>query len=243
MTGTCRPYYTPPGMDAIIAALDGEIAAVRNAMKHVTERHGSTGPVVTGTLNGRPVVTARAGVGKVMAAMCTQEIISNYQPGRIIVLGIAGALSSELAVGDTVLGEGLMQYDMDASALGFAVGEVPYTPYRVLHSDPDMLATAELVPSALGRVLRGRILSGDRFLTQANTATLEFLRTELGGDAVEMEGAAAALVASVHRIPFLVMRTISDHVADKPRIKLDRFLAEVSQNNLRFVAALLNPPL
>ncbi len=229
-------------MDAIIAAMDGEIAAVRAAMEHLTERPGTAGSVATGTLYGRPVVTARSGVGKVMAAMCTQEIISNYQPGRIIVLGIAGALHEQLSVGDVVLGEDVLQYDLDATALGFALGEVPYTPYRLLHCDPDMLATASLVSSTLGTVRRGRILSGDRFVSniaESDPELLSVLREDLAGDVVEMEGAAIALVATVNRIPFLIIRTISDHVTARPTIQLKQFLRQTSQNNLRFVAALL----
>lgn len=236
-------YYTHRSMDAIIAAMDGEIAAVRAAMEHVTEHPGAAGSVATGTLYGRPVVTARSGVGKVMAAMCVQEIISNYQPGRIILLGIAGALHGRLSIGDIVLGEDLLQYDLDATALGFAVGEVPYTPHRFLHSDPDMLATAALVGSELGVVRRGRVLSGDRFVSNLGDSDhdlLHLLRDELAGDVVEMEGAALALVATVNRIPFLIIRTISDHVTAKPSIPLNRFLRQVSQNNLRFVAALLD---
>lgn len=225
--------------------MDGEIAAVRAAMEHLTERPGTAGSVATGTLYGRPVVTARSGVGKVMAAMCAQEIISNYQPGRIIVVGIAGALHERLAIGDVVLAEDVMQYDLDATALGFALGEVPYTPYRLLHSDPEMLATAALVASRLGAVSRGRILSGDRFLSnigESDPNLLSLLQEDLAGDVVEMEGAAIALVATVNRIPFLIIRTISDHVTAKPSIRLKQFLKQTSENNLRFVAALLGAP-
>ncbi|MCA1754525.1 MAG: 5'-methylthioadenosine/adenosylhomocysteine nucleosidase, partial [Spirochaeta sp.] len=65
-------------MNAIIAAMDGEIAAVRQQMEHVSEWPGVGGPVAVGTLFGKPVVLARSGVGKVMAAICTQQMISNY---------------------------------------------------------------------------------------------------------------------------------------------------------------------
>ncbi|MFN2312356.1 MAG: 5'-methylthioadenosine/adenosylhomocysteine nucleosidase [Spirochaetia bacterium] len=232
-------------MDAIIAAMDGELAAVRAAMKDVTEHSGAVGSVARGTLYGRPVVVARSGVGKVMAAMCAQEIISTYQPERIILIGIAGALHEQLSIGDTVLGADVLQYDMNATALGFAVGEVPYTPYRFLHSDPAMLATASTVDSSLGAVLHGRILSGDRFVSnigESDPALLCLLQEDLSGDVVEMEGAALAFVATVNCIPFLIIRTISDHVTAKPSIRLKQFLRQTSQNNLRFVAALLDAP-
>lgn len=258
MTVTCGVYYIHASMDAIIAAMDGEIAAVRAAMEHRTEEppqdvgnvaeggaRAAFGNVATGSLYGRPVVVACSGVGKVMAAMCAQHIISTYQPARIILLGIAGALHEKLSIGDIVLGEDLLQYDLDATALGFAVGEVPYTPYRFLHSDPDMLATAALVHSELGAVHRGRVLSGDRFVSNLGNADhglLHLLRDELAGDAVEMEGAALAMVATMNRIPFLIIRTISDHVTAIPSIRLTRFLRQVSQNNVRFVAALLDAP-
>lgn len=226
-------------MDAIIAALDGEIVAVRQQMEHVSERPGSTGQVAVGTLFGKPVVVARSGVGKVMAAICTQQIISNYQPARIIVVGIAGAIAPELSIGDVVIGDELLQHDLDATALGFAVGQVPYTPYRVLHSDPAMVSAALLVESELGKVSTGRILSGDRFITGADQETLRWLRDDLSGAALEMEGAAVALTATVSRVPFVVIRTISDLIGAKPDINLNQFLRQVSSNNLHFIAALL----
>ena len=60
------------------------------------------------------------------------------------------------------------------------------------------------------RVVAGRILTGDQFITAAEAVRLERLRS-LDGIAVEMEGAAVALVATVNRVPFLIIRSISDH--------------------------------
>ena len=47
-------------------------------------------------------------------------------------------------------------------------------------------------------------------ITATDAARQERLRS-LQGTAVEMEGAAVALVATVNRVPFAIIRSVSDH--------------------------------
>ncbi|MCZ6457685.1 MAG: 5'-methylthioadenosine/S-adenosylhomocysteine nucleosidase, partial [Actinobacteria bacterium] len=62
-------------------------------------------------------------------------------------------------------------------------------------------------------VHRGLILSGDRFIdNDADRAELRSLFPD--ALAVEMEGAAVAQVCAEHRIPFVVIRAISDAADD-----------------------------
>jgi len=85
----------------------------------------------------------------------------------------------------------------------------------------------------------GRILTGDRFVTHESIGHLLELKTELGGDAVEMEGAAVAQACIIHQIPFLIIRTISDKAnADSP-IDFPRFLPVVAHNSFAVVKHIL----
>lgn len=222
----------------LLGALDAE---TESFVSHLQEQHVLTaGGLVahTGSLFGKQVVVCKSGVGKVFAAMTTQWLIHEFNPAAIIFTGVAGALNPSYEVGDIVLAKDCVQYDMDARGLGFPIGNIPYTEYRFFNADERLLKAA-VVADLEHRIHVGRILTGDRFITHDEAAYLQNIRQELGGDAVEMEGAAVAHVCSVHRVPFLLIRTISDKAnADSP-VDFPRFLPTVAKNSFAMVKHLL----
>jgi adenosylhomocysteine nucleosidase len=156
-----------------------------------------------------PVLVVRCGVGKVHAAMTAQRVIDEFKVDAIIVTGVAGALAPDLEPGDAVVARDVIQHDMDCTALGFARGEVPFTGERIFTCDPTLVASA--LTAKVGHKLRaGRILAGDRFVTHSDKECHAYMTGELAGDAVEMEGAAVGQVCARNKIPFVVVRTISD---------------------------------
>jgi 5'-methylthioadenosine/S-adenosylhomocysteine nucleosidase len=197
-------------MTVVLGALDGEIKELVEAVTDRREESWHGHHFHRGTLAESPVVVARSGVGKAYSAAVAQHLIDRYQPERLIFTGVAGALNPDYEIGDIVVARDCMQYDLDASDVGFARGEVPYTGLRELACDPELVRVASSVPTETEGVHVGRILTGDRFVTTADKEEYAFLRQELFGDAVEMEGAAVGLVATVNEIPFVVIRTISD---------------------------------
>ncbi|AHC16250.1 5'-methylthioadenosine/adenosylhomocysteine nucleosidase [Salinispira pacifica] len=232
----------------LLGAMDGEIEEIRNALNSREEIIiGGWLRAYRGTLEGRPVVLAKSGVGKAMCAMSTQaifdhiareEIPSNAaprKPGALIFTGLAGSLNPELHIGDTLIAADCIQHDLDATALGIKRGTVPYSSHRFLESDPDLLAAAEGYRPESGRVHRGRVLTGDQFIARRNDPQYAYLREELEGDGVEMEGAAAALCAKVNSVPFLLARTISDEADGKAEVKFREFLIRASQNSLKLL--------
>jgi adenosylhomocysteine nucleosidase len=157
---------------------------------------------------------ARTGVGKVQAALLTQHLVDTYRPDRIVMVGVAGALDERLEVGDLVIATGTLQHDMDVTTLGFAPGAIPYTSYREIPCDPDLVARAgALVAAGDESIYSGLVVSGDQFIDDL-ARRAELARTH-GALCVEMEGAAVGLVAQVNRIPFCLLRVISDHADGK----------------------------
>ena len=71
-------------------------------------------------------------------------------------------------------------------------------------------------------------------------ATHQYMTDELKGDAVEMEGAALALVASRNDIPFLVIRTISDRADGSAPCDFNRLLPIVAGNSCTIVRGVLD---
>lgn len=225
-------------MTAIFGALDAEIDAFVDTMRTDTTEKWNEFVFRAGSIGGRPVVVAKSGVGKSLAAMLTQRAIDAFSPQRIILTGVAGSINPAIDIGDTVIARDCLQYDMDVTALGFRLGEIPYSPYHVLRCDSELVERALGTPDG-AKVHVGRVLTGDRFLVQSMMDAHRYLREKLAGDVVEMEGASVGLVATVNKIPFIIIRTVSDKADSNARVDFARFLPRASSNSLAFVRHIL----
>jgi adenosylhomocysteine nucleosidase/adenosylhomocysteine/aminodeoxyfutalosine nucleosidase len=226
-------------MIAIIGALDGEIAEFLAALENKKEEIWTDFTFYTGVIEKKEVIVTKSGVGKVMAALAAQHLVDVYKPEAIVFTGLAGGLNLNLEIGDTLVAEDCVQHDLNAISLGFKRGEVPYTPYRILGCDKKLLDLAlQYVPES-GKVMKGRILTGDQFITNRTLKSLQYLYDDLAGDAVEMEGAAVGLVATVNRIPFLLVRIISDKADSSANTDFKAFVPKASRISLQFIRHVL----
>jgi adenosylhomocysteine nucleosidase len=160
-------------------------------------------------IEGKEVVLAVSGVGKVNAARVAEAMILKYNPDFIINTGVAGGLNPELSIGDIVLSRELVQHDMDTSALGDPVGFLSTPPLVYLPANTDLLKKAEKAAAELNfKTISGIIASGDKFVSEETDR--ERIIENFSADACEMEGAAIAQVCYLSGVPFLVIRAISD---------------------------------
>ncbi len=209
----------------ILGAMKGEIAAYLKLSQAVVDQTWNKTIFYRGEISHRSIILSCTGVGKSMAAMTTQKAIDLFQPSHILFTGLAGALHPEYQIGDIVLGRESIMYDMDASSLGFARGEIPYAKIREILGDTKILSIASNYVSESQKIHIGRILTGDLFV---NTDYKNKLRQNFDGDAVEMEGASVGLVAMYNQIPHLLIRIISDQADGRAKIDFQRFLPEAS---------------
>ncbi len=226
-------------MIAILGALDGEIETITRALREYTTHRFGTYEFRTGTIDRVEVVVGKSGVGKARAAMVTQYLIDHFPLTKLVFTGLAGSINPDIRIGDTLVATDCLQHDIDASPLGFARGEIPYEGVRVFAADPELVERASQVLPASGRVHRGRILTGDQFIDRNGLQSMNYLRTDLAGDAVEMEGASVASVCSFNGIPFCLVRTISDEANQDAKVDFERFLPVASANSMHFIRALI----
>ena len=223
----------------IITALQEELDAFRGAHELTPVSEEGPAPSFRFRYGTAYVTLLRGGVGKASAAMVAQYAVDHFRPEYLVMTGIAGGLGGHLALGDVVVSRDCVQHDLDVTALGFPLGQVPFTEHRFLAADPRLVELALTTPVPGQRVVAGRILTGDQFITAADAARMERLRS-LAGAAVEMEGAAVALVATVNRIPFVIIRSVSDHADAAAPADFGAWLRRAAANSYTVCAGILH---
>lgn len=208
----------------IIGAMELEVETLKAAMT-VTNKITKAGmDFFQGTLKEVPVVIVRSGVGKVNAAICVQILADIFQVTHLINTGVAGSLNAALNIGDIVLSKDVIHHDVDATIFGYAPGEVPQLGLREFPADADMIQLAltacrEVNPDI--NVTAGRVVSGDQFISSKEVKN--HLIETFHGDCAEMEGAAIAHASYLNRIPFIIIRAISDKADDSAEMDYPAF--------------------
>lgn len=241
---------------AVLGAFDAEVELIHAAMTAPRDTAFLGVEFTLGNLGTRRVVLARAGIGKVNAAVTTALLIEHFRPEEVIFTGIAGAVNPELNPGDIVVGEKTAQHDYftltdegpeengtrnpvtgERNPLYFPAGE------RLLRLARDAGARVKLekIPFDDGprapSITNGIIVTGDVFI--ASEAKKRELRARFSADAVEMEGAAVAQVCYFSEVPCLVVRSISDRADASARVDFERFYRVAANNSAAFVLALI----
>ena len=90
-------------MLGIIGAMDIEVNDIIAKMENPEEKTISSIKFTSGTINGTQCVIAKCGIGKINAAVCTQTMILEYQPDKILNTGIAGSTSNKTHIGSVVI--------------------------------------------------------------------------------------------------------------------------------------------
>lgn len=217
-------------MTGIIGAMDEEVSSLqaRLSAARVTTIAGMD--FYEGSLDGAETVVVKSSVGKVNAAACAQILIDRFHADRIINTGVAGSLDAGIDIGDIVISTDAVQHDLDATALGFARGEIPYSDMSVFPADEELRRCAlKAVKAAAQEVcaFEGRVCSGDQFI--ASRAQKEAIVSALGGLCCEMEGAAIAQVCHLNKIPFVIIRAISDKADDSEEMSYAEFVRSAAE--------------
>ena len=222
----------------IVSAIKEEIQDFLDYFKEV--KIEKNGKFITYHTNyySTPLILSTSGVGKVSAAMTTQYLINKFEPEIILFTGIAGALNSTYEIGNIIIANTCIQYDIDASELGFSPGTIPYTDYKTFSSDHKLLDLAKKIKTK-NAIHFGTILTGDQFISHKKRINYQHLFDYFKGDAIEMEGAALAHVCTHNNLPFLVIRTISDKADETAPKDFNAFLKIASRNNFVFIEELL----
>lgn len=222
---------------AIIGAMREEITPL---LKHFSDYEsveigGNTFYKIT--QNNRNIIIAYSKIGKIHASLTCATMILHFGAECVIFSGVAGGLRADLAVGDTILATSLCQYDVDITAFGHPLGFIPESKI-FFETNANLNTIAKRVAKAQKIDLKeGIIASGDCFI--ADSAKKQWIVEHFNAAAVEMEGVSIAVVATELKVPFCVIRSISDSADGNANISFDEFLEQSAQKSARFVLAMI----
>ncbi|SLM92171.1 5'-methylthioadenosine nucleosidase / S-adenosylhomocysteine nucleosidase [Brachybacterium faecium] len=167
---------------------------------------------VRGTLAGSPALVVTTGIGIAAASAAATWAILDAAPSLVVAAGSCGGLAADVEVGTLIVGESFTYSIADATAFGYAPGQVPGGPERFTAPQERVDAAEEAARRAAGqagpRVRRGLMLAGDAFVTAEIAAVMrERFPHALSAD---METTASARTAEALGVPFVALRAVSD---------------------------------
>jgi len=232
----------------IMGAMQEEVHCITELMTSLKEIEWGKRVYYTGRIKGIKTVVVFSRWGKVAAATTVTTLIHHFKITELIFTGVAGAIHPDLNIGDVVIGDRFFQHDMDARPL-MKQFEIPLLGVMGFKSDRVKVKRAKEIVSSLferkhletvinrnelnrflinnPRCYVGDIASGDRFFSNIKDKhqLRRMLPTVL---CVEMEGAAVAQVCYEYKIPFSIIRTISDGADENSEQDFSSFIKRIS---------------
>lgn len=213
----------------IVLAMNEELNAIRKYLQDEKKTSIFNLDFYDGYIANTNCVLVECGVGKVNAARTTQILIDNLKVDVIINIGVAGGVTNELKIGDIVIGNKLVQHDFDITSFGHEKGFISGVG-KYIPSDAKLVSLVkEVIQHDTFKninILEGVIASGDIFCTDSKMANK--IHHKFDALCVEMEGASIAQVCYLCKVPFIVLRSISDTPNGNNEIDFNQFLEESS---------------
>lgn len=220
-------------MIAIIGAMQQEVDELLKLSENFKEIviHGTK--FYTGRLSATEVVVALSGVAKVAAAMTTTCLFENFDVSGVINIGTAGGLKSEQEVLDVVVSSEVAHHDVDITAFGIKRGFGERFSYT---ADPAFVkVVSDMVKEGEHRVWIGPMVSGDQFIHRQEQVD-RILADFASANCVEMEAAAIAQVCDHYKVPFVVIRSLSDiTVKDDNHLSFEEYLSVAAKRSAQWV--------
>jgi len=185
----------------------------------------------------KDLVLAYSKIGKVNAATTATILIEKFGAKKILFSGVAGAIDSDLKIGDLIIATKTCQHDVDLTVFGYEPGFIPESQVY-FDCDKNLNEIAKKVAKKLNMKLKeGIIASGDQFIHSKEKK--EWIAKTFKASAIEMEGGAVGCVTWTLDVPFFMLRAISDTAEEGAGVDFDEFLEESSKISAKFLIEML----
>lgn len=220
----------------IMGAVEEEVWLIIDNMSQARESRWNEQTLYQGTIKDQDVIVMPTGVGKAKTAASVQFLLDHFPIEAIIFTGVAGAINPDLKIGDIIICQKTAQHDFDIGGKGIL--EDMRTPW--FEADPKLVELAARAGQDLelgDRVRIGAVLTGDQ--TIIDSQKRKWLWQTFQGDCVEMEGAAVALVCSLNKVPFVLIRAITDLADENAREDFGRTMSQAAIDSATIVLGML----
>ena len=232
---------------AIVCATDAEYEELQHMMAAPWTIDIAGRTFLSGKIDGLECVVNKCGVGKISASATAQILIGKFECSALIFVGVAGSLNNEVDPGDIVVSSSLQHWDVDFSSISESKEkcEIPHTKCVEFNANEDMKkwaleASEDLISKIksgnsnvlmsdlekLGikapKVHTGIIATGDAFICSFDQKD-KVKSCAPAAMCVEMEGVAVAQCCSELKVPFVVVRIISDRADCEGTMDYDMF--------------------
>ncbi|HVU51714.1 MAG TPA: hypothetical protein VHL80_13555 [Polyangia bacterium] len=216
-------------LTAIVAAMDEEVAPLRERL--VARASGSLcgRPLAFGRLGSAPVVLLVTGEGARNARGGLTSLLAQFPVSRILVAGVSGGLTPDVDVGSLVIGGRVVDV-LDGSVRG-ADEALVEAALRACHAPRGVLVTAP------------RIADSAEEKERLREAATRACGGAAAPSAVDLESSIFADVAAGAGVPWVALRAISDTAGESVPALLNRSRDEGGAiRRSRVVLGLLGDP-
>ncbi|WP_297276538.1 5'-methylthioadenosine/adenosylhomocysteine nucleosidase [uncultured Brachyspira sp.] len=227
---------------AIIGAMDSEITNFKGMIENIEEIEIANIIYYKGTLCGKNIVLLKSGIGKVNAAIATTIAIERFNVEKIIFTGVAGSGNPDYDISDIVISKDLIEHDFDTSALDGDELTILVKGYdkNYYPADNSLIQLAKESAQKVitdNKVYVDTIATGDQFVGDNNK--VKQIHNKFKAGAIEMEGAAVAHAALMYKVPFVVIRSLSDKADSDAVVDFPKFVVKSAQNSMKIVVEML----
>ncbi len=226
---------------ALLSAMPEEIGNTIENLENLTSTDYGDLKVYRGRLKNKVsnyesvyVTLAWSGWGKVSASRAITRVLAGANKIDLIIFtGVAGSANRDIKQWDIVIAQEVIQHDMDARPI-FERFVLP--PLNKAKLESDTYLTSSIFDSLtkslnegflrkFGNIKKGLIATGDKFIS--DEGVINKLKHEIPNlDAIEMEGGAVAQVAEQEKVPWIIIRVISDGADSNSAVDFDQFLKD-----------------
>ena len=129
---------------------------------------------------------------------------------------------------------------MDVTGLGYKKGVIPDQDVSIFIADEKTRKIAKESCEKVNTdifVFEGRVVSGDQFVSGREKK--DMIKEEFDGLCTEMEGASIAHVSYLNKVPFLIIRAISDKADDSANEDYPSFQKKAIRHSVALVKEMI----
>ncbi len=219
--------------DVIIISADAEWQIVKKKFPDASYNKSPfgewfTNQYIDSSLIKQQVIFLHGGWGKVAAAGSTQDVIDQWHPKMIINLGTCGGFAGKTRIGDVILADRTIIYD---------IYEQMGDPEQHVQFYSTLIDTSWLPDSLPIPVIRTLLVSGDRDLF---CDEIKSLNEKYGAIAGDWESGAIAWIAKKNNTQCVILRGVTDLVSEKAGEAYDGNLHRFYENTEKIMGTLID---